>query len=280
MKIYLFLLFSCFTFNSFEQNQTSAFTTENINFNSKGISLAGTIFMPKQCYAAVVMVHGSGQESRMVATASLLALNGIAVLTYDKRGVGKSDGLYVGPEVGTNNIDSANLQLLASDASAAVNTLQARLAIKTPLGLLGFSQAGWVIPLAAKANPKVGFMVIFSGPLLTTLEQLRFQFYTNGNQRFWETHTEAQAREHINSDPDRYQFAPTDPREALAKLAIRGLWLFGGKDIQIPVNLCIERLNALQAQGKRYEYQLFPDLGHNTGSSVDAALKWIRANVH
>jgi dienelactone hydrolase len=65
--------------------------------------------------------------------------------------------------VGTNNIDSANLHLLAQDARAAVNLLKQKLP-SLPIGLLGFSQAGWIIPLAATDNPLVQFMVLFSGP--------------------------------------------------------------------------------------------------------------------
>lgn len=214
--------------------------------------------------------------------ATLLAKNGIAVLTYDKRGVGKSGGSYAGPEVGTNNIDSSNLNLLALDASAAANALLAHLpANHIPLGLMGFSQAGWIIPIAAKENPKVDFMVLFSCPVVTTLEQLRFQFYTQGKSDFWETHTEAEAREHINNDPDRYQFVATDPRDALATLQIQGLWLFGGKDVQIPVHLSIEHLDMLNAKGKHYTYQLFPLLGHNTASKsqepVNVAIQWVKA---
>jgi len=149
------------------------------------------------------------------------------------------------------------------------------------LGLMGFSQAGWIIPIAAKKNRNVNFMILFSGPVVTTLEQLRFQFYTQGSSSFWETHTEAQAREHIRSDSDRYQFADTDPRDALATLSIRGLWLFGGKDVQAPVQLSIEHLNVLKTQGKPYEYQLFPELGHNTAFSkshepVSVAIQWIK----
>ncbi|MGY0037805.1 alpha/beta hydrolase family protein [Pedobacter sp. NJ-S-72] len=287
MKLYLLLLLCCFNFSSFGQTApepASDFTMENVKFNSVGVTLAGTIFKARDPYAAVVLVHGSGQEKRMVEMASLLAGNGITVLTYDKRGVGESEGVYAGPEVGTNNIDSSNLNLLALDVSAASNTLLARLpANHGPLGLMGFSQAGWVIPMAAKKNRQVSFMILFSGPVVTTLEQLRFQFYTQGNSRFWETHTEAEAREHIRSDADRYQFAGTDPRDALASLRIRGLWLFGGKDIQAPVGLSMERLDVLKAQGKPYEYRLFPELGHNTSSPksqepVSAAIEWIKTN--
>lgn len=287
MKPYLLLLLYCFSFSLFGQLEHEPtyrpdFTMENVKFNSAGVSLAGTIFKPKHPYAAVVLVHGSGQETRMVEMASVLAKNGIAVLTYDKRGVGKSGGIYAGPEVGSNNIDPSNLNLLALDASAASDALLAHLpANYGPLGLMGFSQAGWIIPLAANKNRNVHFMILFSGPVVTTLEQLRFQFYTQGNSRFWETHTEEEARGHIRSDPDRYQFADTDPRDALAMLSIPGLWLFGDKDVQVPVNLSIEQLDALKARGKSYKYQLFSELGHNTASSesngpVSVAIQWIK----
>ena len=128
-------------------------------------------------------------------------------------------------------------------------------------------------------------MVLFSGPVVSVREQLRFQFFTNGNRRFWETHTEAEAREHLRYDPDRYQFVDTDARGILAMLAIPGLWLFGGQDIQAPVSLSMEHLDTLKAQGKPYRYQLFPDLGHNTAFAksnepVEAAIRWIEALPH
>lgn len=287
-RTYLFLILSLISIQLFSQpaNNTefrTTFTIENIEFKSGGVTLAGAIFEPKRPHAAVVIVHGSGQERRGIEFASRLAENGIAVLTYDKRGVGESDGVYAGPEVGTNNIDSANLNLLASDANAAAQVLLQKFHDRRlPLGLIGASQAGWVIPMAAAKNTEIGFMVIFSGPVVTTLEQLRFQFYTNGESNFWETHTEADVRGHIKNDADRYQFPATDPRNALLKLSIPGLWLYGGRDIQVPVRLSKERLGSLSAAGNPYEYQVFPELGHNTLSSkspapFDAAIKWIKS---
>ncbi len=254
-------------------------TAENIRFESAGgVSLAGTIYTPQHPHAAVVLVHGSDQTPRMRDFASLLARNGISVLTYDKRGVGESGGIYVGIEVGTNNVDPANLTLLAEDANAAVNILHQR--NKTlPIGLVGFSQAGWIIPIAATKNPLVDFMVLFSGSVVPTLEQLRFQFFTNGNTDFWDSHTEAEVREHIRTAPDRYPFENTDPCETLGMLSIPGLWLFGEKDIQVPVGLSIERLNKLKAQGKPYEYCLFSTLGHHVSGSaepVSIAIHWMK----
>ncbi|MFD1601471.1 alpha/beta hydrolase family protein [Flavobacterium artemisiae] len=267
-------------------SQSLDFTIQDVKFESQGITLAGSILIPKKTFAAVVIVHGSDPVKREMEFAKRLAKEGIAVLTYDKRGVGESGGVYVGPTVGTNNIDTDNLNLLSEDANAAVKTFQSHLKNKKlPIGLVGFSQAGWIMPIAANKNPQIDFMVLFSCPTITTLEQLRFQFYTNGNNNFWENHTDSDAREHTKNDPDRYQFTATDPKTSLNTLSIPGLWLFGEKDIQIPVKLCIEQLNTLKAQGKPFEYTLFPKLGHNTSSSNDAmpfdiSVQWIKQQVY
>lgn len=254
--------------------------TKDVKFESEGVTLAGTIYTPQNPQAALVIVHGSDRVPRMSEFAERLAQNDLMVLTYDKRGVGESGGVYAGPEVGTNNISVENLNLLAKDASAAVNTIHQNNK-NLPIGLIGASQAGWIIPIAADANELVEFMVLFSCPTITTLEQLRFQFYTDGRADFWDNHTEEDARYHVKNDPDRYDFVATDPKVTLSSLEIPGLWLFGEKDIQIPVKMCIEHLNYLKGADKPFEYALFPSLGHNTNTSepVDISIHWIKQKV-
>ena len=280
MKVIFLLLIQTVIVNQGFAQKFNPVIKQDIIINSEGVNLAGTIYKPKNAYASVVVVHGSGQETRMTEFAELLANSGISVLTYDKRGVGKSGGVYAGPEVGTNNVDSLNINLLAKDARAALNKIK-NYSNGTPIGLLGFSQAGWIIPIAANNNPLVNFMVLFSCPTITSLEQLRFQFYTNGNTNFWVNHTEEDARNHIKNDSDRYQFISTDPKVALRNISAPSLWLFGEKDIQIPVKLCIEQINELKSKGKHFEYILFPNLGHNTAfaddkSPVEIAINWIK----
>lgn len=280
MKVIFLLLIQTVIVNQGFAQKFNPVIKQDIIINSEGVNLAGTIYRPKNAYASVVVVHGSGQETRMTEFAELLANNGISVLTYDKRGVGKSGGVYAGPEVGTNNVDSLNINLLAKDARAALNKIK-NYSNGTPIGLLGFSQAGWIIPIAANNNPLVNFMVLFSCPTITSLEQLRFQFYTNGNTNFWVNHTEEDARNHIKNDSDRYQFISTDPKVALRNISAPSLWLFGEKDIQIPVKLCIEQINTLKSEGKPFEYTLFSNLGHNTPftddkSPVEIAVNWIK----
>lgn len=98
-------------------SQSTEFAIQDIKFKSQGVTLAGSIIKPKNPFAAVVIVHGSDSVKREIEFAKRLAKEGIAVLTYDKRGVGESGGVYVGPTVGTNNIDTKNLNLLSSDAN-------------------------------------------------------------------------------------------------------------------------------------------------------------------
>jgi pimeloyl-ACP methyl ester carboxylesterase len=251
--------------------------TEDITFESEGVTLSGTIYSPQNPHSAMVIVHGSDQVPRMAKFAEQLAENDILVLTYDKRGVGESGGVYAGPEVGTNNISVENLNLLAKDASSAINVIHNKKQ-DLPIGLIGASQAGWIMPIVATNNKKVDFMVLFSAPTITTLEQLRFQFYTNGRRDFWDNHTEEDARYHTLNDPDKYQFVATDPKESLKTLSIPALWLFGEKDIQIPVKMCIEHLDALKMENKPFEYVVFPSLGHNTNKPepIDVSLNWIK----
>ena len=55
---------------------------ENITFESEGVSLAGTIYMPTNPYAAVIIVHGSDQVPRATKFAALLAKNNISAAYY------------------------------------------------------------------------------------------------------------------------------------------------------------------------------------------------------
>lgn len=256
--------------------------SQEVEFRSGDVTLSGTLLVPPNMIAAVVVVHGSGKARRNILFAQALVRNGVATLTYDKRGVGKSAGMSAGLEVGTNNVEPRNLDLLAGDASAAVKDLERRITSpRTPVGPIGGSPAGWIVPLATARSPGVKFMILWSGPLVTTREQLRFQFLTDGKVDFWDHHSEMEVREHIRSDRDRYPFVATDPVDSLRKLSIPGLWLYGGRDVYIPVGLSIARLVVLAASGKPFEHHLFPCCGHNPPfpRALSASMDWLMKRV-
>jgi pimeloyl-ACP methyl ester carboxylesterase len=69
-----------------------------------------------------------------------------------------------------------------------------------------------------------------------------------------------------------------DPRVWLRELDIPGLWVNGGKDRVIPVELSINELDALIAEGRPYyEHRLYPEGGHvEMGPSAEDVYRFTR----
>lgn len=119
--------------------------------------------------AGVVLVDGSGDgvcddwgewPQRFVAC-------GAAVLAHDKPGCGGSPGDWT----------AQTLDDRARESVGALRTLRAHPAVAgRPVGLLGFSQGGWVALLAATfGSSEVSFVVTVSGPGVGPAEQDRWR---------------------------------------------------------------------------------------------------------
>jgi pimeloyl-ACP methyl ester carboxylesterase len=103
-----------------------------------------------------VFTHGGGAQLRdiMWGLGYLYAARGFVVLSYDKRGVGKSTG----------NWGEASFEDLADDAVAGARFLQARKEVAAnQIGFWGLSQGGWIAPLAASRMPEAAFAIALSG---------------------------------------------------------------------------------------------------------------------
>ena len=89
---------------------------------------------------------------------------GIAVLRYDDRGVGESQGDFA----------TATSPDFATDALAGVRYLASRPEVDGALvGIAGHSEGGLIAPIAATDSPDVGFIVLMAGPG-TTGEQILY----------------------------------------------------------------------------------------------------------
>src|SRR4029077_130072 len=79
---------------------TLPYKTQEVAFQSGAVRLAGTVYSPASAgrHPAVIFAHGSGEVDRTadLFLGDFLARHGIAVLLYDKRGVGKSSGEWRG----------------------------------------------------------------------------------------------------------------------------------------------------------------------------------------
>ncbi len=147
------------------------YRSEDVTFtnNKFNITLAGTVTIPQGTgpFPAVILITGSGPQNRdeeimghkpFLVIADYLTRHGIAVLRYDDRGVGKSQGTSSG----------ATTADLATDAEAAFDFLKSYPDINPKfIGLLGHSEGGLIAPMVASSNPSVAFIVSLAGPGVT-----------------------------------------------------------------------------------------------------------------
>ncbi len=140
---------------------------EEVTYNNSaaGIQLAATLTIPKGSgpFPAVVLITGSGAQDRdsnmlghkpFLVLADHLTRNGIIVLRFDDRGVGKSGGDFV----------SATTADFATDVDAGVVFLKTRRKVDThKIGLIGLSEGGIIAPMVAAGNEDIAFIIMMAG---------------------------------------------------------------------------------------------------------------------
>lgn len=139
---------------------------EEVKFENtrEGILLAGTLTKPsdQKNLPAVVLIAGSGRNDRdetsmghFLLLSDYLTRNGYAVLRYDKRGVGESEGDYAQ----ATTID------FADDTKAALEYLKGHPDIDPgTIGLIGHSEGAMIAPILASEYPEeISFIVLMGG---------------------------------------------------------------------------------------------------------------------
>lgn len=143
------------------------YRSEEVSFpNEHGqVQLAGTMSVPngKGPFPAVLLIAAAGPEGRdeevaghrvFVVLADHLLRQGIAVLRYDKRGVGASTG----------DVSKASFDDLVSDAATAFRYLKVRPDVDLRrAGIIGHSEGGSIAPAVAVADKDVAFIVAMAG---------------------------------------------------------------------------------------------------------------------
>lgn len=131
-----------------------------------GPELAGTLSLPdgEGPFPGVILVSGSGRNTRdevvsnhkiFYVLAEYLNRRGLAVLRYDKRGVGASKGSF----------DGATTEDFANDAQGAVEFLKTEGDVDPKrIGMLGHSEGGLIVPAVAARDASASFVVLVSAP--------------------------------------------------------------------------------------------------------------------
>jgi len=285
---------------------------EEISFSNSaaGVSLAGTLTFPKGAgpFPAALLLAGSGPHDRdeglanhrpFLILADHLTRKGIAVLRYDKRGIGKSTG----------SADQATTLDLAADARAAIAYLKTRKEIDPArIALIGHSEGAMIAPLLASQTKDVAWVVLLAAPATIGEDTLLHQSELIGRVGGL---TDEQLQASLDFDHAAYDLVRTekdtaslneklnhlvkgsglaaamppavlepqlrmmespwfrffldyDPLPMLKALQVPVLALYGQKDLQVPVkpNLALLR-QALQDGGnKDADVRELPELNH------------------
>lgn len=141
------------------------YTAKELSYKSAdGVLLSATLTIPNNVtnFPIAIIVSGSGPQNRdgemlghsyYLVLADYLSNNGIGVLRFDERGVGKSDG----------NASDINIENSIMDVEAAISFLNKEYP-NNNLGLIGHSIGGIVAPKLATQNSLVKFLVLLAAP--------------------------------------------------------------------------------------------------------------------
>jgi pimeloyl-ACP methyl ester carboxylesterase len=189
---------------------------------------------PQEQFPCIVMIHGDGPIDRDSNSGYDVFFEeftraGWCVMSWDKPGIGKSTGDWLDQSMS----DRAN------EALAAVDYLQSRSdVIADRIGLLGYSQAGWVLPLAASRSDDVAFIIPVSAAI-DVVRQSRYyrknlwelkgysQTQIDANLAYYDR-LEQQSAEHPSYESYVQRYRDEAP-ESYGELMSKRRWVFSNK---------------------------------------------------
>ncbi len=144
---------------------------KDVTFTGGRGRLRGTLHKPDGPgpFQAMIVLHSASGGSRLDPfydhLKEQIPIRDTAVLVYDRRGTGESEG----------NFSTADFEDLAIDGAAAFNYLRERPDIDADrIGLYGISQGGWIAPIVAIKEPAAAFLVIISGCAVPPAAQMDY----------------------------------------------------------------------------------------------------------
>ncbi|WP_300056460.1 alpha/beta hydrolase [uncultured Roseobacter sp.] len=261
---------------------------EGFDFQSSGQTISGSLWLPEHDpIAAIALVHGDGPQDRTSAGGYAPVINAlldrrIAVASWDKPGVGVSDGNWLHQSMADRT----------AEVQAALQRLNQRFD-GVSVGALGFSQAGWVLPSLTRDD--ADFLVLV-GAAVSWQDQgayyTRVRLAMDGasaeeiegaiagqdaeDQRVFGPNASVDAvPDGMSTDRWRFirQNRDADAREALAGLDLPLLALWGEKDLNVDAarNAAIYR-DILSEREAPTQIVIWPDATH--GLLKASAYNW------
>ena len=255
--------------------------TQAFSFSNDGIDFQGEIWKPAQtgCYPAVVVAFGSENSDRhsLDPFPEALAAHGIAAVIFDKRGTGASGGDW----------QDAGIEDFAGDINAARKVTARDPEINAAeIGLLGFSEGGWIAPAAAAREP-AAFVVSISGGAFTKgdsyMYKMRRRFEEQGltGREFDAAIAKEQAMIDASTRAAREDRQATgfdkriayDPTEDWRKIGAPVLWIGGEWDVLEDIPASAAKMRQLLAATGNADHAVIVFAGANHGIFETASRK-------
>ncbi len=236
---------------------------EDVSFSNTaaGVTLAGTLTLPKGTgpFPVALLIAGSGPNDRDEALASHrpflvladhLTREGIAVLRYDKRGIGKSTG----------STDKATTVDLAADAQAGIAYLKTRKEIDpAKIALIGHSEGAMIAPLIASRTKDVAWIVLLAAPATFGEETLLNQSALIGKAADL---TDEQLEASLNFDQAAYDLVRTEKDPAALREKLNALVRETGLGAAMPPTVMETQMRMMESPWFRFflDYDPLPNL--------------------
>jgi len=132
--------------------------TEKISFKSEGQKVAGVLHLPDRTSPPFVIAsHGllsSKDSEKYIALGEKLSNEGIAMLRFDFRGIGESEG----------KLEDDTISRRIKDLEAAVDFMLAHAGLGKRAGLVGSSLGGYVSLFKAAKDKEIRALVTWATP--------------------------------------------------------------------------------------------------------------------
>ncbi|OUC84005.1 hypothetical protein CA984_40485 [Streptosporangium minutum] len=249
-------------------------TATEVSFRGGGgLLMHGTVLTSASAPArsprpGIVLVHGSGTgtpRAKLMSEAVGFAREGLSVLVYDKRSEGYS-------------LFQRSFSQLADDALGAVAALRTQPGVDpAKVGVWGFSEGGWVAPIAASRSEDIAFVVLVGANGLPPLRQQTWAV-TAGLRKAGVTGSLVERAEpnlyRTIADGGMFPEPYYDPEPTLAAVRQPVLAIWGTHDLLTPPQESPPVVaRALEKGGNRhYTFRFFPGADHAAHQSPDGGV--------
>lgn len=198
--------------------------TEEVSFRSEGQRISGILHLPEREHPpCVIASHGlqsSKNSEKYIALGERLAGEGMAMLRFDFRGVGESEG----------RMEDDTVSRRIVDLGSAIGFVRSHPGVGNRIGLVGSSLGGYVTLIRGSMEKKISAIVIWATP---------FHLDDLGSKKGSEEHP--LPREAFFKDLPKHRLLPLLPKVSDCLL------IHGEKDEVVPVDQAWEIFHSLGA---------------------------------